>query len=230
MQKIEESFSVFGLSRFGSRVASLLFQQGANVIVMDRDEGEIHKIADEVTKAICVDVTDWDAVTSAGGFNVDVAIIALRHAFDTAVLLTNYIKNHTKIKKVVAQVDSEEKVEVLKLIGADIIVFPENDMAERIVKKLIHPELAERIDLSPKTAVIEVEVPEHFIGKSIVELEIRKKYNVYVIGIMHPPGTKKGEKDLSIAPSPQIKFQRADKMILIGESENLRRFISKIKK
>lgn len=223
----KKTFAVLGLSTFGYRVAVSLYRDGATVIAVDREETIVQKISPNVSKAITVDLMNWDVLSHIGVLDVDVAVIGLRTSFDVEVILTYNLKKHSDIKTIVAQVDTNEKAEALSLIGADIIVFPEKDMAERIMKRLTVPDLVEYISLTPDTSIIEVAVPQRFVGKSMIDLQIRTKFNIYVVGIKN---TSDGGKtpEISIAPNPQTQFKKNDIMLLLGNRKKLNSFMKSI--
>lgn len=220
MAEIKDSFAVLGLSKFGFRTAVSLFNLGAKVVAVDRNENLVQKISTSVTKAVCADVLDREILEYIGVPYVNVAIIGLRHAFDVAVLLVNYLKRHTKVERIVAQVDTDEKLEALRILGVDTVVFPEKDIADRVVKQLTMPNLVEHISISPEATIIEVSCPDKFVGRSLTELEIRTRYNVYVIGIKRY-STQSTEPEVMIAPGPETRFQPGDTMLLLGSTENL---------
>lgn len=222
MNGVKNAFAIFGLSKFGYRMALSLFEGGSTVIAVDINERKVQKISESVSNAVCADLMDWDVMDHIGAFDVDVAIIGLRHSFDAEVLLTNHLKKHTDVAKIIAQVDTDEKGEALRLMGADLIVFPEKDMADRVVKQLtMSSDLVDLISLSPNAAIIEMLAPDTFIGRSLIQLKIRSKHNVHVVGIKHHD---KEREDVIIAPSPDAKFLPADTMLLLGNTENLKKF------
>lgn len=229
MHHIKESFAVLGLSKFGFRVAVSLSDIGASVIAVDKDHHIVEKISSLVTKAIVADLMDWEVLENLGVLDVDIVVIGLRKSFDVAALLTYKLKHHAKIKKIIIQVDTDEKSEILKLIGADVVVFPEKDMADAVVRQLMAPNLIDYISLSENAAIVEVPVPKSFIGKSIIELNIRARFEVYIIGIKHQ-NLKDHRPKVEIAPKSDIKFQENDNILLLGTSKNLNKFIEVLEK
>lgn len=222
---IHKTFAVLGLSKFGMQTAISLFQHGAEVIAVDRNESVIQKIAPEVTKAVSTDLLDWEALEHIGVFNVDVVIIGLREAFEATVLIVNHLKTKTPIKKIIALVDSDEKAEVLHIMGVDRVIFPENEMANRLVQRLTMPKLVDEILVSPETRIIEIDCPSDFVHKSLVDLNIRSEYKIYVISIVR---NRENEKPVVlIAPEPNTLFEASDKIVLLGNSKNLVEFTKK---
>ena len=223
MAKIKESFSVLGLSKFGYRTAVGLFEAGARVIAVDRDVHLVEKISQQVSLTVTADVMDWEVMDRFGVFDVDVVVIGFRKAFEAAVLLTHHMRKNTKVSRIIAQVDTYEKGEALRLMGVDTVIFPEQDIADRLVRRLTMPDLVEHIPLSPDTAIIETAVPEGFTGKTLAELDIRARYKVSVLGIRHPGGGE-GAGEVIISPSATTRFQPGDMMLVLGRAEDLDRF------
>ncbi|MDH4262223.1 MAG: TrkA family potassium uptake protein [Spirochaetia bacterium] len=226
-QEIHKSFAILGLGKFGYQAAISLYEHGAEVIAVDKNESLIQKISMHIDKAVCADLLDWDALEHNGAFEVDVVIIGLRESFEATVLIVNHLKTKTKIKKIIALVDSEEKAEVLRIMGIDRVIFPENEIAQRMVQRLTIPNLVNEIAVTPDTRIIEITCPPEFIGSSLIDLEIRSKYQVYVISIVR--GRENEKPVVLMAPHPQTVFEKNDKIVCLGTSKNLVDFTSSFK-
>jgi trk system potassium uptake protein TrkA len=219
----KKTIAVVGLSRFGFQVATGLFSAGFDVLAIDRDRGLIQKIADRVTRAAEADAMDEEVLEHLGVFEVDVVVIGFRSSFDAAVLLTMRLRKGSPDIQIIAQVDTDDKAEALRQVGGDVTVFPERDIADRLVRRLAKPDLVEHIELTPDVAVIEVEVPESFVGKSLAELGIRTKHGVHVIGVVSP-GAGGQEKRVVIAPPADTTFSGGEILMLLGKIDSLNRF------
>jgi trk system potassium uptake protein TrkA len=226
-QELHKSFAILGLSKFGYRAAISLYEHGAEVIAIDKNEALIQKISAHIGRAVCADLLDWEALEHNGAFDVEVVIIGLRESFETTVLIVNHLKTKTKIKKIIALVDSEEKGEVLHIMGIDRVIFPENEMAQRLVHRLTIPNLVNEIAVTPDTRIIEISCPADFVGRSLVELEIRSKYQIYVISIVR--GRENEKPVVLMAPHPQTAFEKNDKIVCLGTSKNLVEFTNSFK-
>jgi trk system potassium uptake protein TrkA len=217
------SFAVVGLSRFGFRVATGLFSAGVDVLAIDRDDNIIQKIADRVTMAVRTDALDEETLEHLGVFEVDAVIFGFRNSFDAAVLLTMMLRKKNEEIEIIAQVDTDEKAEALRQVGVDVTVFPERDIADRLVKRLMTPDLVEHMDLAPDVAVVEMAVPSSFIGKSLAELDIRARHEVHVIGIVEP-GAGLPERKVLVAPPAKTVFRDGQILLLLGKIANLNLF------
>jgi trk system potassium uptake protein TrkA len=217
------SFAVLGLSRFGYRVATGLFSSGADVLAVDRDDRLVQKIADLVTRAVRADVLDEEVVEHLGVFDVDTVVIGFRSSFDAAVLLTMMLRRRRADIQIVAQVDTDEKAAALQQVGGNVTVFPERDIADRLVRRLITPDLVEHMELAPDVAVVEMAVPAEFLGKSLAELGIRARYQIHVVGVIDP-GDGAREKRVVIAPPAETVFRAGELLLLLGNIDRIERF------
>lgn len=223
MPKTKQRFSVLGLSRFGYRTATGLYDAGASVIAIDKDDGVVQRIAQQVTKAFQADALDLDVVEHLGAFDVDTVVLGMRGSFDVAVLLVHHLRQNTKVERIIAQVDTEQKGAALRVLGVDEIVLPESDIAERLVRRITLPSVVDRIPLSESAALIEFEVPPSFVGRSLAELEVRRRFRVHVIGYKRRE-TESGEEVLYVAPKPDLEFRTGDRLLVLGETEDLESF------
>jgi trk system potassium uptake protein TrkA len=226
MTKPKGTFSVLGLSRFGYRTATGLFEGGASVIAVDRDALLVQRIAQHVTRAVQADAMDMDVMDHVGAFEVDTVVIGFRSAFDATVLLAHHLRTRTRVARIVAQVDGDLKAESLKRLGVDHVVFPERDIADRVVRRLLVPDLVEHIPLSPQAGILEVPVPASFVGRSIREMEIRSRYHVSVIGLKRRED-ERGPSRVRLAPPPDEVFRTGDVLLVLGTTEDLALFTRK---
>jgi trk system potassium uptake protein TrkA len=219
----KHTYAVLGLSKFGYRVATGLFGAGVDVLAIDRDDQLIQKIADRVTRAVRADAMDQEAMEHLGVFDVDTVVIGFRSSFDAAVLLTMMLRRKRNDIRIIAQVDTDEKAEALQQVGGNVTVFPERDIADRLVKRLTMPDLVEQIDIAPDIAVIEMVVPSEFFGKSLADLGIGARHEIHVIGVVRP-GENVTAKRVVVAPPANTVFRDGEILLLLGKNENLNRF------
>ncbi len=218
---MKRTFVVVGLGTFGERTARALFASGAEVLALDRDEGIVDRVSPAVTRAVCVDATNHQAMRSVGAFDADVAVLALRKHFDSTVLVT-HIMRQEGVKEIVAQVDSEIEVSAIQAVGATQAVFVERDMAERTASKLLLPDLADQVLLGSNCALIEVPVPLDRAGHTLKEMNLRHKYGVTVVGIRIPG--EGGPEEVEVAPSADKPVQVGYRLIVLGTSDTLTAF------
>ncbi|MCK5451454.1 MAG: TrkA family potassium uptake protein [Candidatus Omnitrophica bacterium] len=219
-----KQFAVIGLGRFGTSVAKELGEKDQQVIAIDRNEELVHDIMDNVTKAVCLDSTDEKAVKSVGLQNVDVAINAIGTDIEASILITLILKE-LNIPQIVCKATSAEHKKVLEKIGATKVILPEKDMGRRLADTLISisDNVREYIGLSDNSSIIEIIVPEKFIGKSLRDLDIRVGYGVNVIAIKKKVknAQKQEEEKINVTPQADDIIVKGDVLVVFGENEKL---------
>ncbi|MDD4957366.1 MAG: TrkA family potassium uptake protein [Candidatus Omnitrophica bacterium] len=218
-------FAVIGLGRFGSSVARTLAEKGQQVIAIDKNEEFVHDIMDNVTKAVCLDATDEKAVRSIGLQNVDVAICGIGTDMDSSILVTLMLKD-LGIPMIVSKADSVAHKKVLEKIGATKVILPEKDTGERLAETLISvtDTVLDHIGLSGNSSIIEVRVPEEFVGKTLRDLDIRSEYGVNVIAIKKNLTTYQGEEEIveeqvNVTPQADDVIAKGDILIVFGAND-----------
>lgn len=214
----KKEFAVFGLGRFGKSVALALADGGCEVLVVDENEEKIHDIADEVTYAVRADVTDAEALEGLGIRHFDGAIIAIGENLEASVLAAILVKE-LGVPYVLAKVQTEIQAKILKKIGVDMVIFPEKETGIRIANKLLYGNFFDAVELASNYSMMEIDVHANWVGKNLVELELRKAYGINVIGL------KRGEAFL-INPHPNDALQPEDILVVIGKNEVLSKLSS----
>lgn len=211
-----KQFAVIGLGRFGSSLARTLIRMGYEVLAIDTNEANINNMADVVTHAVQANALEDGVLKSLGIRNFDVVIVAIGQDIQSSILVTVMLKE-IGVKKVVAKATNELHGKVLERVGADIVVFPERDMGERVARWLVSRNIIDQINLSPDYSLIEMAVPEKFIGKTLQEADLRKKYGVTVLAIRR-------NGDFIISPGARQMLDKNDILIVIGQNEKLKLF------
>lgn len=222
------NYLVLGLGRFGAHIARELYQQGGHVLAIDKDPDAVDEVVDQVTRAVTCDADDAEVMQALGAFDVDVAIVAIARAFDTTVLVTHSLIQH-EIKRIVVRVESERQAQAVRALGATDIVFPERDIAENVARRLIYPDLAEEIPLGADFAVMEVPCPHEFEGKTLQEINLRRRFKVNLIAVKQRRGEKGNEEMVTPAPSPEDPLPPESSLLLLGSLKKLDWFRKKLK-
>lgn len=207
------SFAVIGLGRYGFSVARTLGNAGVDVLACDRNEDRVEDVSSYVTKAMVCDCTDEDVLKDLGLKNVDVVIIAIGSNIEASIITTLMVKE-LGAKFIVSKANNKSHAKVLAKIGANRIVFPEKDMGIKTAQSFISPNFMEMINLQDDYSIAEIKVPESWIGKSLVELNLRKKYVLNVIGI-----SVKG--DVSLAIDPEEPLKKDTILFIIGNIDDI---------
>ncbi|MFZ5591828.1 MAG: potassium channel family protein [Bacillota bacterium] len=211
-----KQFAVIGLGRFGSSLARTLIRMGYEVLAIDTNEANINNMADVVTHAVQANALEEGVLKSLGIRNFDVVIVAIGQDVQSSILVTVMLKE-IGVKKVVAKATNELHGKVLERVGADIVVFPERDMGERVARWLVSRNIIDQINLSPDYSLIEMAAPEKFLGKTLQEVDLRKKYGITVLAIRR-------NGDFIISPGAKQVLEKNDILIVIGQNEKLKLF------
>jgi len=208
-----KEFVVFGMGKFGTSVAKALADNGCQVMAVDSEQSKVEEIAENVTYAVCTDVTDAEAIHSLGIRNFDGAIVAIGENLEASVLVT-IIAKEMGIPYVLAKAQSELQAKVLKKVGADKIIFPEKESGIRIANNLVSGNFFDAIELSAKYSMMDLDVPEEWVGKSLRELNLRATKKINIIGI-------KQEGEFEITPDPDAPLSADDVLVIIGKNQTL---------
>lgn len=211
----KKTYAVFGLGRYGIAVARELVSNGMEVIAVDTDERIVNAAADELPICKCADVTDPDVIRQLGISNVDVVIIAMANNLEASVMAVTLCKE-IGVKTVIAKSANTVHQKILKRVGADKVVFPENESGIRLAKNLLSSGFVDMVSLAKNVSMIELDVKPEWLGKDLIELNLRKKYSINVVAV------RKGES-VSVDIDPRAPLQAEDKLIVIANTEKLSR-------
>ena len=175
----KKQFVVFGVGRFGASLCRTLCDMGHEVLAVDGDEDVINDIAPYVTRALTMDATDEEAFARIGVRNFDAAIVSIGDMRDS--ILVSLLCREGGAKYVVCKASDEMHAKVLVKVGVDRVVFPERDMGARLARSITTPNVLDLINLSEDYAIETIAVPKEWIGKTLCENDIRRRYGVSVL-------------------------------------------------
>lgn len=208
-----KSYVVIGLGRFGTQIATRLYELGEEVLVIDLQLSLINKLSDRVTRAVAGDAKDRDILKSLGVSDCDCAIVALGSDLAASVLITmNLISLH--VPHIICKAHDDTHREILEKLGADQVIIPERLIADRIANSLASPNILEYIELSNEYGIVEATAPKSWVGKSLKDLKIREAFGVTVIGV------KQGD-DISVSPSGSYEVTDQATLVLLGDYKSL---------
>lgn len=213
------SMLVVGLGRFGKHLALRLAELGNEVMVVDRDEAMVNHVAPFVTTAHIADCMDEEVIASIGVRNFDVCFVCISENFQSSLEITSLLKE-AGAKNVVSKTDREMHAKFLMKIGADAVIHPERDMAWRTAMKYSARNVFDYIQLSPEYSIFELNTPESWIGHSLIDLGIRSRHNVNVIGI------KAGEHVTPIVKADHV-FTRDEHILIAGSQKDITKLLVK---
>lgn len=216
-RKGKRQYIVIGLGSFGKSVALTLMQNGCEVMAVDSDEERTREVADYVTCAITADICEPDVIKGFGISNFDAAIIAIGEKLEACIMATMLVKEEG-VRHIVAKAPNELHAKILRKVGADRVVLPEQELGIRYANNLIHDNFFEAVELSEDVSMMEIPVKEYWDGKSLRDLNMRAKYKVNIIGI-------KTEDGMEVNPDPDEPLNADDTLVAIGRNEYLKRVI-----
>lgn len=204
---MNKTYAVFGLGRYGMAVAKELASHGKDVLAIDIDESIVNSAISEIPFCKCADITDIDVVRELGVADIDIVIIAMASNLEASVMAVMLCKE-LGVKTVIAKCGSEMHRKILLKVGADKVVFPENESGTRLAKNLLSSGFVDVFDLSGDVSMIELNVKPEWVGKTLVDLNLRKKLGVNVIAI------RNGE-NLQINVDPFAPLDASMQMLVI---------------
>jgi len=203
-----KSYLVIGLGRFGTELALKLYECGEEVMVIDTDETLVDKIADRVTRAVAADARDPDVLEKLGAENFDRAIVAVGSDLAASALITMNLKA-LNVPFIICKARDDTYREILEKLGADRVIIPEREVADKLALGLTHAGVMEYIELSDEYGIVEMAPPEDWTGKSIRALELRSRFGANVIAL------RRGDV-ISIPPDIDVPITAEDVLVMLG--------------
>lgn len=206
-----KSFLVLGLGRFGRHLTLKLLELGNEVMVVDQDEERVAQLAGAATAACVGDCQDERMLASLGVRDFDVCFVCISDDFQASLEATAALKD-LGARCVVARADREKQIKFLKKIGADHVIHAEMDMAHRVAMRFSARNAFEYFELTPSYAVFEIETPEEWVGQTVTEVDVRRRYNVNILGL-------KAEGEITPLLDPAYRFQEDTHLIIAGDKD-----------
>lgn len=217
-EKMDE-YVIIGLGRFGKSLALNLANMGNQVLAIDTDQNLVRSVQDSVTSAVVADGTKLEVLKSLGVQNFDCAVICIGRDLEASTLATLNCKE-LKVPYVITKAQNEQHKKILEGVGADLVVFPEVFMSRKLATALSNPTVNEAMAVNENFKIVEIVCPENWANKSIVDSNIRKKYNVSIIMI------KRGEE--VIYPDSSTILEEDDNLIIAGETAKIDNISNKL--
>ena len=210
-----KSYIVIGLGRFGTEVARQLCLLGCEVLAVDSQSELVQQISGDVTHAVVADARDKGVLKALGAKEFDCAVVAIGGSLADSVLATMNVKE-LGIPKVVCKAHDEVHRQVLLKLGADQVVIPEKENAQRLAKSLSSENVLDYIELSDDYGIVDVPAPKSWVGKNLRELNVRAKLGVNILAV------ERGEK-INVSPSADFVIEAGDVMVILGDNQALSR-------
>lgn len=210
-----KSILLVGLGRFGKHIAMKLYELDHQVMAIDRVEERVEAVLPYVTNAQIGDSTNEEFLSSLGVSNFDLCIVAIGNDFQSSLETTSLLKD-LGAKMVVSRAARDVQAKFLLRNGADEIVYPEKQLAYWTAIRYSSDHIFDYIELDDGYAIFEVEVPGNWIGKTVGEIDIRKKYNINIMAL-------KRNEHMSVTITPDTGFASDDKILVLGSSHDLQK-------
>ena len=211
-----KTFAVIGMGRFGISAAKKLAELGCEVIAIDNDADKVNKVADYVTKAAQLDAKNEELLRNLGIKNCECAIVAIGDNVMDCVFITLTLKE-MGVKKVVCKARDAQHETVLRKVGADMVIIPEQEAGEKIASRLVSRQFIDVLHISDEYSIEDMRVPEKWIGKSLADLSVRKKFGVNIVAIK----SSLDPNDVNITPEPEYRFKDTDIVVLVGRTQDI---------
>ena len=220
---------VFGMGNFGSSLSIQLSEMGHEVIVVDHDMQKVEQVKDKVTYTICMDSTNLNTLKNLPLSDTDIAIVAIGENEGASIMTTANLKT-LNVKRIISRSISSTQETVLEAMGVHEIIQPEQDSADRLAKKLNLKLAVESFDLDQDYSIVELNIPHHFVGKTLSELDLRREYGVNIVTIIR----KKERKNMlgvnrmiyvsEGVVGPTTMLQEEDLLVVFGSNVNIMKF------
>ncbi len=214
---INKTYAVLGLGRYGKAVAEELVNNGAEVLAVDIDQMIVNNAIEDIPVCKCADITDPESMKRLGISNIDVVIIAIASNLEASVMAVTLCKE-AGVPTVIVKCGNEMHQKILSRVGADKVIFPEKESGTRLAKNLLTSGFAEMIELSDEVSMVELDIKDEWVGKSLIDLSLRKKYSINVVAI-------RNNDNISTTIDPAQPLLKGMQLIVIADTIKLQKLI-----
>lgn len=212
---VRKNYAVLGLGRYGRAVAEELINNGADVLAVDIDQDKVNSAIETIPVCKCADVTEPEVIKRLGISNVDVVIVSIANNLEVSVMAVALCKE-AGVKNVIVKCGNEIHQKILSRVGADKVIFPEKESGVRLARNLLTSGFSEMIELSDDVSMVEIGVKDEWVGKTLVELSLRKKYSINVVAF------RIGERIITTV-DPAIPLKKEMELIVIANTSDLKK-------
>ena len=205
------NYAVLGLGSFGTKLALELSEAGNNVLVCDISRQRIDEIRDKIAEVIIADVTHEDTIKELNVRKFDAVIVGMSNFFERQVLALSLLKQEGA-RRILVKATNDMQEKILYRLGADEVIQPDQDVAERLSRRLSLVNISDIFDFKG-SAIADVVVPENLADKSLKELNLRATYNITVLLLRKPDSTEE------LQPGPETVLERGDSLTVFGDRQ-----------
>ncbi len=215
-----KQFAVLGLGQFGAAVTENLLRYGCEVLVIDSDVDRINEIKGKVTTAVIGEATDRGTMVKFMGEEIDCVIISLGPQIEASVLATLYAKE-AGVKEIIVKANSRDHAKILESVGATQVVSPSEEQAQRVVTRLVRPNVLDSLPIADGFSVWGIKAPSQFVGKTLQQLDLRKKLRLDVIAIRHGGNAGGDSGELESIPAADREIRVGDTLFIVGRENDI---------
>jgi trk system potassium uptake protein TrkA len=222
----KKQFAIIGLGTFGYNVAVELVKKDMQVLAIDNDSQTVNCISRFVTQALVADATDEKAMEDAGVADCDSAVISIGGSIETSILSTLVVKE-LGVENVIVKSSSRWHSKVAAKLGVNTVVYPEFEMAKKLVDNIVMPNILEQIELSKDYNLVEVVAPKEIWGKTIKNSDVRNNYEINIVAvrkripIIDDDGQSNIKEEINMMPGPDDEISPNDILVVIGSEKSL---------
>ncbi len=207
--------AVIGLGNFGMNVAKELYARGHDVLIVDQSPELVQKGQEFSSKSVVADCTEKEVLANLGLSTVETTIVSMGTNLSGSILATMYAKE-LGVKNIIVKAINDDHKAILEKVGATQIIFPEREMAVRLARSIATPNVLDYLPLTNSFSIMEIIPPKGFVGKSLSDLDLRRKYHIQIIGMQDTV-----EGVISMVVSPDRVIKATDRLIVLGKQEHL---------
>jgi len=212
---MNKTYAVLGLGRYGRAVAEELINNGVEVLAVDIDQNNVNNAIGTIPVCKCADITEPETMKRLGISNIDVVIIAMASNLEASVMATTLCKE-AGVPMVIVKCGNEMHQKILSRVGADKVIFPEKESGTRLAKNLLTSGFLEMMELSDEVSMVEIDVRDEWAGKTLIDLNLRKKYTINVVAI-------KNANEINTTVDPALPLEKGMKLIVIANTSKLKK-------
>jgi trk system potassium uptake protein TrkA len=208
---------VIGLGTFGSQLARQLYAKGLEVVAIDKRKDVVQRIRDHSTKAVLADATDREVLESLGIQPGDTVVISFGEDLSASTLLTLYLRE-LKVEDIIVKVPNEDYKRILLKVGASEAIIPEREMANKLAQTIVSPNVLEYLPISEDYTICELAPPAAFIGKTLSELDLRRRYQLQVVAIRDVLSDS-----VQLVPRADSTIKDSDVLVIVGREQDIQK-------
>lgn len=213
-----KQYVILGLGIFGSTIAKTLSQYNHEVIAIDKDLACVDRVSDFVTQAIQADFTDIDQLRAIGIQDCDAAVVATGSHLEESIMGVMNLRE-LGIPFIMAKAKNKKYMQILQKIGADYVVRPEKEMGEKVARTLLRKNIKDLIELDEENCIVEMKVPQAWVGKTLSQLDLRKLYSINVLGKRNPHTHK-----LEVPVDPNLEIELNDTFLVLAQTDEIEKY------